>query len=477
MATPWLSMSVAMDIEQCKQEVCDQAWVEYSLDGIAWKKLGAYGEGLNWYNRPGDNVWDSSGITRWRSTGIALPTGFSSFRIRVVMNTDESLIKEGIAIDDIHIYDRALEIYTGPSVTTPITQNVAGSNWVHFTQGSKVIASINPAGNNLGTTGVQAFINRGGFNGVRDTNDVYFLDRNITIKPSNNVIADSAIVRFYFTDAEVDTLVRATGCSTCSKPKDAYEFGITKYDDADESKENGNLGDNQSGIFNFINQGNVIKVPYDKGYYAEFKVKDFSEFWLSNKAINGNLPLPLMLTYFNAVKQNQDVLLQWSTTKEVNVDRFEIEVARSSYEYQHQQFNLLQVVAARNNMQNVYQATDMETAKTGARYYRLKVIGKNNQVTYSAVKVVLFGNKNEWTVYPNPVTNWLQVITQAEAGKKVEIQLVNTTGQVLMNRSVIGTGFPEKLQIDVKQLRMPAGLYVIKISSGTEVRQFKVVKQ
>lgn len=477
MATPWLSMSVAMDIEQCKQEVCDQAWVEYSTDGIEWKKLGAYGEGLNWYNRPGDNVWDSSGITRWRSTGIALPTGFSSFRMRVVMNTDESLIKEGIAIDDIHIYDRTLEIYTGPSVTTPITQNVAGNNWVHFTQGNQVITSINPAGNNLGTTGVQTFVNRGGFNGVRDTNDVYFLDRNITIKPANIVNADSAIVRFYFTDAEVDTLVRATSCSTCNKPKDAYEFGITKYDDADESKENGNLGDNQSGIFSFINQGNVTKVPYDKGYYAEFKVKDFSEFWLSNKAIIGNVPLPLMLTYFNAVKQNQDVLLQWSTTKEVNVDRFEIEVARSSYEYQHQQFNLLQVVAARNNMQNVYQATDMETAKTGARYYRLKVIGKNNQVTYSAIKVVLFGNKNEWTVYPNPVTNLLQVITQAEAGKKVEIQLINTTGQVLLNKSVVATGFQDKLQLDLSTMKLPAGMYIVKVSAENEVRQFKVVKQ
>ena len=89
----------------------------------------------------------------------------------------------------------------------------------------------------------------------------------------------------------------------------------------------------------------------------------------------------------------------------------------------------------------------------------------------------MFGNKNEWSIYPNPVTNLLQVITQAEAGKKVEIQLVNTIGHVLLNMSVVGTGFPEKVQMDVKQLRIPAGLYVIKISSGTEVRQFKVVKQ
>ena len=475
--TPWLSMSVAMDIEQCSQSVCDQAWVEYSVDGVGWQKLGTYGEGLNWYNRPGNNVWDSSGNTRWRSTGIALPAGLPSLRLRIVMNSDESLIKEGIAIDDIHIYDRAFEIYTGPSNSTPVTQNVAGNNYIHFKQGNQVIASINPAGNDLGATTVQAYLHRLGFDAVRDTNEVYYLDRNITIKTASAPVADSSTVRFYFTDAEVDTLVRATGCSTCSNPKDAYELGITKYDNSDESKENGTLEDNVSGIYNFIQSGNNIKVPYDKGYYAQFKVKDFSEFWMSKKALNGNAPLPLVLTEFNAVKQNQDVLLQWTTANEMNVDRFEIEVARTGYQYQHQQFSLLRSVAARNNVQNSYLLNDTETGKTGARYYRLKIIGRNNQVTYSAVNVVLFGSKNEWAVYPNPVTNYLQVVTQTEAGKKLEIQLVNTTGQVLLNRSVVGTGFPEKIQIDVRQFRLPAGLYVVKLSSGTEVKQFKIVKQ
>ena len=306
---------------------------------------------------------------------------------------------------------------------------------------------------------------------------MYYLDRNITIKTASAPGADSSTVHFYFTDAEVDTLVRATGCSTCSNPKDAYELGTTKYDNEDDSKENGILADNTSGIYNFIQSGNVIKVPYDKGYYAQFKVKDFSEFWMSNKALFGNVPLPLMLTEFNAAKQNQDVLLQWATANETNVDRFEIEVARTGYQYQHQQFSLLRSVAARNNVQNSYLLNDTETGKTGARYYRLKIIGRNNQVTYSAVKVVLFGSKNEWAVYPNPVTNYLQVVTQTEAGKKVEIQLVNTTGQVLLNRSVVGTGFPEKIQIDVRQLKLPAGLYVVKLSSGIEVKQYKIVKQ
>lgn len=70
-------------------------------------------------------------------------------------------------------------------------------------------------------------------------------------------------------------------------------------------------------------------MPFDKGYYAEFEVSDFSEFWLNNGGINASTPLPLTLLSFTSRKQNgKDVLAEWITTDEVNVDRFELEVAR-----------------------------------------------------------------------------------------------------------------------------------------------------
>jgi hypothetical protein len=62
----------------------------------------------------------------------------------------------------------------------------------------------------------------------------------------------------------------------------AYELGVTKYSDPDDSKENGTLADNISGNYLFVNAAKAVKVPFDKGYYAEFKVKDFCELWLNN---------------------------------------------------------------------------------------------------------------------------------------------------------------------------------------------------
>ena len=63
------------------------------------------------------------------------------------------------------------------------------------------------------------------------------------------------------------------------------------------------------------------KVPFDKGYYAEFKVKDFSEFWLNNGGFDKNQPLPVQLISFSARKKSgKDVLAEWTTASEFNVN-------------------------------------------------------------------------------------------------------------------------------------------------------------
>ena len=93
----------------------------------------------------------------------------------------------------------------------------------------KLIASVNPNGQNMGSTNVQAYINTGA---VRNNGDQYYHDRNITIKPTNINLADSATVRFYFLDTETETLINATGCGTCSKPAMVTELGVSKYSEA-----------------------------------------------------------------------------------------------------------------------------------------------------------------------------------------------------------------------------------------------------
>ena len=76
--------------------------------------------------------------------------------------------------------------------------------------------------------------------------------------------------------------MNATGCASCTKPSMVTELGVTKYADPDDNFENGNLGDDIREHLIFLSADWNYKIPFDKGYYVQFKTKDFSEFWLNN---------------------------------------------------------------------------------------------------------------------------------------------------------------------------------------------------
>ena len=266
---PVLSFSHIFEIEQDY----DFTWVEYSTDGKVWNKLGTAGNGTNWYDNAGEDNWRVSN-TSWHVTSIDIPPYAGNMRFRIVMASDGGVNYEGVGIDDIHVFDKAL-IYTGAPLTGT-TQNVSGSSWVNFYSAGKIIASINALGQNLGATTVDVYPVTGT---VRNSNGQYYANRNIVVTPTN-APAGNVGVRFYFTDAEANGLINATGCGSCNKPGDAYELGVPKYS-GDIYDENGTLDDDLTGFFQFITPANTAIIPYDNGYYAEFTVNSFSECWLS----------------------------------------------------------------------------------------------------------------------------------------------------------------------------------------------------
>ena len=160
----------------------------------------------------------------------------------------------------------------------------------------------------------------------------------------------------------------------------------------------------------------------------------------------------------------------------MNIDRYEFEVAKGNEAYSAGRFEKFFTVNAFNRRQNIYETLDAEAGKKGIRYYRLKMIDKDGLIRYSEVKLVLFATKEEWAAYPNPVTNVLNIITQEEAGTKIEMQMMNVTGQIVWQRSSTASGLLEKNQVDLNQYKIPAGVYVLKLTAG-EVKYLKVIKQ
>lgn len=490
MTNPTLSFSLAFDLEDCGATLCDGAYMEYSIDGITWSRLGANGQGTNWYNKAytGNHLWSSETYSRWHVATIPLSvTGvpvisMNRMRFRFVMKSDPGVNKDGIAVDDIHVYDNTNGIYDGATMGAPVTQtiNPGTNNWVDFLQGGKLVASIHPAGQEMGATDVQAFINAGA---VRYTNTQYYHDRNITIQPGTSflTLTDSVRVRFYFLDTETEALINATGCATCYKPASGYELGVSKYSDPDNNFENGSLLDDNQGVWTFINSAKARKVPFDKGYYAEFKVNNFSEFWLNNGGMDNNTPLPLQLVSFNARKKTNstDVMVEWITASEFNVDRFEVEVARGNSQYQLGHFTKIgEVRSAGNSVTDQrYTFTDIESSKTGVRYYRLKIIDRDGSSKYSPVRPVVFKDEIKWQVNPNPSAGQFSILLQATAGEPVGIKLYDVNGKIVKEQTGTADGFVQKIQVDITASRYATGLYLLEVSSGETKQTFRLVKQ
>ena len=131
---PLLRFNHIFETEAC----CDEGWVEVSVNGGAtWAKLGAAGQGSNWYNDAGNQWWDDvSGIGGgWRTADHLLTgtAGQGAVRIRFKFSSDGSVTREGFGVDDIAIYDTLVDV-AAVAMLAPISGCSMGPNETITTQ-------------------------------------------------------------------------------------------------------------------------------------------------------------------------------------------------------------------------------------------------------------------------------------------------------------------------------------------------------
>lgn len=110
LSEPTLSFALWIDIEN-NEEIPDRLYdylqVQYSTDGKSWTRLGSNGSGYRWYNNAGGiNVWDDT-FSHWQIVRHNIPTTADQVRFRWLLNSDAFTTQEGVAIDELQIYDAA----------------------------------------------------------------------------------------------------------------------------------------------------------------------------------------------------------------------------------------------------------------------------------------------------------------------------------------------------------------------------------
>lgn len=485
MSQPTLSFLMALDIESCENNLCDGAYLEYSYDGTVWTGLGQSGEGVNWYNKeyPDHHAWSVPNYGRWHVATIPLPLPpdaiNTNLRLRFVMKSDMYGNREGIAIDDIHIYDNTLDVVsTGPPNQSASATVAPGNTWNNFVVNNQIIASINPGSNNLGMTNIQTYLHEGN---VRYNDGQYYMNRNFTIKPVSSSFSSPVSVRLFFSDVDAEALINANGCTTCAKPSSILGFGVNRYNNPDRAREDGTIENNNAGSWTFLAPASVIKKPYGKGYFVEFSTQNFSEFWLSPNSMNYNAPLPVTLAYFKAQKsEDNTVLLRWNTSSEANFSRFEIEVARGNEALKLNQFIKLNEISGSGNEHSKVEYTYLDETpfKTGNLYYRLKMIDKDGSFSYSDFRVIIFGNEFAPKLYPNPSPTGLFTLAfQIPDAELISYRLLDITGRVMKESAGVGNGLIKKETLDLRGPGYGPGIYLLETTTSFGKKTFRLVKE
>lgn len=165
------------------------------------------------------------------------------------------------------------------------------------------------------------------------------------------------------------------------------------------------------------------------------------------------LSLPVGLVRFTATAANRQVVLTWTMLHAEATDHFSIERALPG-----QAWIQVQTVPAVDN-QLQYSTID-PLSSAGDYYYRLRITGKNNEVTYSPVRFVRTGPETTFIVYPNPASDKLSV--EAVFNGVANLQLLDQSGRVILEKKLVS--YKTELMLH----SLPEGIYLLRINGATK---------
>ncbi|HEU5053338.1 MAG TPA: T9SS type A sorting domain-containing protein [Hanamia sp.] len=183
---------------------------------------------------------------------------------------------------------------------------------------------------------------------------------------------------------------------------------------------------------------------------------------VDNVALRISGALDVNLINFNGKNiDNKKTVLNWITGREINNDHFEIQRSSSNTD-----FVKIATIKDRGTSSGDfnYSFTD-NSPQDGKNYYRLKLVGKNGNVSYSSIVLVKF-NFRKILIYPNPASNKIYITNNLNfsKGKSINFQLLDFGGKTLYKKDyqtndvdIITFNIPSKI---------PNGMYVLIVTNS-----------
>lgn len=173
-------------------------------------------------------------------------------------------------------------------------------------------------------------------------------------------------------------------------------------------------------------------------------------------------------TDFKGKFSHNQVLLNWSTPSNKEVNYFEIERGTDGLT-----FNSLGRINQHFSSEDItnYNLTDNVNVFTAPFiYYRLKTVGYNGQIAYSKIVRLYIGGKQEETIIitPNPVRDVMRLNISSSTHESAELSIYDVSGRQMMSLPV--SVQKENTIVEVKGFQSwPRGIYSVKVSSGNSI--------
>lgn len=209
----------------------------------------------------------------------------------------------------------------------------------------------------------------------------------------------------------------------------------------------------------WLNEGGIVSGTINAGSVTSAVLSSWSPFTLG--AISESA-LPVTLASFNVTKQENAALLVWSTTSEVNSEKFDIQRSVDGKNW------LVMGSVSAVNIGDAFHSYSFKdnSPLAGRNLYRLKMIDLDASFAYSRILGVEFGQSTTMITYPNPSKG----ITTVQLGKNNiggQIRLISATGLVLQRINVASES------VSVGLGSYAAGVYFLQAPDGKTVKVLK----
>ncbi|HNP24239.1 MAG TPA: alpha-amylase family glycosyl hydrolase [Panacibacter sp.] len=186
---------------------------------------------------------------------------------------------------------------------------------------------------------------------------------------------------------------------------------------------------------------------------------------------NKQVVLPVNLLSFTGEKTGKNtVLLNWSTSNEVNNQAFEVQRSANG-----SAFETIGTVPASTITAPVkkYQFTDAQPFN-GDNYYRLRQLDKDGQVHISNVIKVVVDAGKYWQVYPNPVSSSTAIHISKNV-TNLQITITDFAGRIVYRNSYNNASAGQTVSLPLQ--KMPKGTYILQLSSDKSNSTEKLLVQ